>query len=70
MTLRIAPAPINALLRADEFRRLKREGCRAIYVGELSSAETKVILEAEIPAEAAAFDQEFTLAPLAVPTAD
>jgi prevent-host-death family protein len=46
------------LVRADEYRRLKRRDQRALHVAELSDAEMQAILDAEIPAEAAELDHE------------
>jgi prevent-host-death family protein len=47
------------LVAAEEFRRLKSRDRRALHVAELSDAEMTAILEAEIPPEASAFDDEF-----------
>ena len=48
------------LMAADEYRRLKSSYREAFAVSELSPAELKAIGEAEIPAEATAFDHEMT----------
>ena len=48
------------LVAADEYRRLKSRDRRSLHVSELTDAEMKAIEEAEIPAEAAAFDREVT----------
>jgi prevent-host-death family protein len=46
------------LVAADEYRRLKARDRRAVFVSELTDEEMRAIAEAEIPAEAAAFDHE------------
>jgi len=46
------------LVAADEYRRLKSRDRQALRVSELSDAEMTAIIEAEIPAEASAFDHE------------
>jgi prevent-host-death family protein len=46
------------LVAADEYRRLKARDRRAAFVSELTDEEMRAIAEAEIPAEAAAFDHE------------
>jgi len=46
------------LIAAEEYRRLESRDRRALLVSELSDEEMEAILDAEILAEAAAFDHE------------
>ena len=46
------------LLSADEYRRLKRRDREVLDVAELSDEDVRVMLTAEIPAEAATFNHE------------
>lgn len=46
------------LLSADEYRRLKKRDREVLHVSELSDQDIESIRTAEIPAEAAAHDDE------------
>lgn len=46
------------VLAADEYQRLRQQDRQALYAWELSDNDLKAVAEAEIPAEAFAFDPE------------
>lgn len=48
--------PVRVLLDIDEYRKLRKSYREAMHVSELSDAERRALLTAEIPAEAEALN--------------